>query len=148
MSTYCLEPMNIRCLCGFRPVIKTKKTAKGYTSKLECHCGKVFEGQEIDTEISSRHRTIKRSMALGAFMYDDYWRLIKMNPNRVYETVKKACVDYKLDALYEDYIIYLVGLEGLYVLQKNKLIETCGVVDGRQLYTLLSEPKTAVFMEG
>lgn len=57
-----------------------------------------------------------------------------MNVDKVYETVKEVCKD--LDAIYEDYIIYLVGHEGLYLLRKEKLVESCGVVNGRQLYAL------------
>lgn len=40
------------------------------------------------------------------------------------------------DAIYEDYIINLVGYAGLKYLKEYKLIETCGIVNGRQLYTL------------
>lgn len=57
-----------------------------------------------------------------------------MNADQVYKTVKDVCGD--LDAVYEDYIIYLVGYEGLYVLRENKLVESCGVVNGRKLYAL------------
>ena len=41
-----------------------------------------------------------------------------------------------LDAVYEDYIIHLVGDTGLRALLSNKLLESCGVVNGRKLYTL------------
>lgn len=58
-----------------------------------------------------------------------------MNPEQVYKTIKEVCSD--MDAIYEDYIIYLVGYEGLYVLRENELIESCGVIDGRKLYTLM-----------
>lgn len=58
-----------------------------------------------------------------------------MNPDQVYKTVKDVCGD--MDAIYEDYIIYLVGYEGLYVLRENELVESCGVIDGRKLYTLM-----------
>ena len=57
-----------------------------------------------------------------------------MNADQVYKTVKDVCGD--LDAIYEDYIIYLVGYEGLYVLRENRLVESCGVVNGRKLYAL------------
>ena len=52
----------------------------------------------------------------------------------VYQTVKKDCEG--LDSIYEDYIVHLVGMHGLVALQKSKLLETCGVVQGRQLYVL------------
>lgn len=57
-----------------------------------------------------------------------------MTVDRVYKTVRDVCDNF--DAVYEDYIIYLVGYEGLYLLQSNRLLETCGVVNGRQLYVL------------
>lgn len=41
-----------------------------------------------------------------------------------------------LDSIYEDYIIRLVGVKGLYSLINHQFIETCGVVNGRQLYVL------------
>lgn len=42
----------------------------------------------------------------------------------------------KVDAIYEDYILMLVGLNGLLALKEHKLIEACGNIQGRQLYTL------------
>ena len=57
-----------------------------------------------------------------------------MNVDKIYETVKEVFND--LDAIYEDYLIYLVGFEGFYILIENHLLETCGVVNGRQLYVL------------
>lgn len=41
-----------------------------------------------------------------------------------------------LDSVYEDYIIKVIGEFGLYMLRKHKLLETCGVINGRQLYVL------------
>ena len=46
-----------------------------------------------------------------------------------------------LDAIYEDFIIYLVGHIGLDELRKNQLVEACGVVNGKQLYTLIDKDK-------
>lgn len=40
------------------------------------------------------------------------------------------------DALYEDYIIHMIGVVGLNALKDNRLLESCGVVNGRQLYAL------------
>lgn len=57
----------------------------------------------------------------------------------VYEIVKLEFA--KIDALYEDYIIHLIGTIGLKILLKNKCLETCGVVNGRQLYALCSKDK-------
>lgn len=43
----------------------------------------------------------------------------------------------KLDAVYEDYILKLVGIFGLQALKDCGLIEPCGVVNGRQLYSIM-----------
>lgn len=42
-----------------------------------------------------------------------------------------------MDAVYEDYIIELIGKFGLLLLRECKLLEPCGVIGGRQLYTLV-----------
>lgn len=41
-----------------------------------------------------------------------------------------------MDAIYKDYIIQMVGVYGFNALIENKLLESCGVVNGRQLYVL------------
>ena len=55
----------------------------------------------------------------------------------VYEMVERECDG--VDAIYEDYIIYLVGGKGLKALIENRLVETCGVINGNQLYTLCNK---------
>lgn len=57
-------------------------------------------------------------------MYVDY----------VYDIVQRDTEG--MDAIYEDYFIQMVGVHGLEELIKHKLVETCGVVYGRQLYVL------------
>lgn len=52
----------------------------------------------------------------------------------VYNIVKEELEGF--DAIYEDYIINIVGYAGLHHLKMHKLIEACGVVNGRQLYAL------------
>lgn len=42
----------------------------------------------------------------------------------------------KLDAVYEDYILHLVGIEGMRALIEYNLVEPCGSVEGRKLYVL------------
>lgn len=42
-----------------------------------------------------------------------------------------------MDAIYEDYILHMVGTVGLFALKDYKLVETCGIVNGRQLYALV-----------
>ena len=42
----------------------------------------------------------------------------------------------KVDAVYEDAIIDLIGEKGLTLLREYHLIETCAVFNGRKLYAL------------
>ena len=55
----------------------------------------------------------------------------------VYAIIKDVCNG--MDAIYEDYIIRTVGEAGLCELRGAKLLEACGVVNGRQLYTLVAK---------
>ena len=52
----------------------------------------------------------------------------------VYEIVKNEGRNW--DALYQDFILEMVGVMGMDALLENKLLETCGVVNGRQLFVL------------
>ena len=52
----------------------------------------------------------------------------------IYEIVKNKSKDF--DAIYQDYILELVGVIGLQALVENDLLEGCGSVNGRQLYVL------------
>lgn len=52
----------------------------------------------------------------------------------LYDLVKQEFEDF--DVIYEDAIVHLIGTFGLNMLRMHKLVETCGVVDGRQLYVL------------
>lgn len=52
----------------------------------------------------------------------------------VYEIVKNEGRNF--DALYQGYILELVGIMGMQALLENNLLETCGVVNGRQLFVL------------
>lgn len=40
------------------------------------------------------------------------------------------------DALYEDYIIHMIGTLGLNMLLTANRLESCGMINGRKLYTL------------
>ena len=40
------------------------------------------------------------------------------------------------DALYEEHNIHMIGTVGLNAMHGKGLLESCGVVDGRRLYTL------------
>lgn len=54
--------------------------------------------------------------------------------DKVYHAVARESQG--LDAIYEDYIIRLVGEEGFELLREQKVLTTCGSVNGRNLYTL------------
>jgi hypothetical protein len=51
-----------------------------------------------------------------------------------YQILKSS--EKELDAMYEDYIIHLIGVAGLTELRGNSLLEPCGIIHGRQLYAL------------
>jgi len=53
----------------------------------------------------------------------------------VYDIVRLDCEG--VDAIYRDYIKQMVGVYGLNALLEHKLLEGCGVVNGRQLYVLI-----------
>ena len=55
----------------------------------------------------------------------------------VYNMVKTECKG--MDSIYADYIIRCVGVYGLNALEMHRLVETCGVVNGRQLFTLINK---------
>ena len=52
----------------------------------------------------------------------------------IYNLVKSESKN--LDAIYSDYIVMLVGTHGFDALHENKLIESCGVGNGRFLFVL------------
>lgn len=41
--------------------------------------------------------------------------------------------------MYKDYIVQMIGVYGLAELESAGLLETCGVVNGRQLYVLANK---------
>lgn len=54
--------------------------------------------------------------------------------DHVYDIVRLDCEG--MDAIYKDYIIRMIGVYGFNALYSERLLEGCGVVNGRQLYTL------------
>lgn len=58
----------------------------------------------------------------------------------VYNMISTECKD--MDSVYADYIIRCVGVYGLNALVAHQLVETCGVVNGRQLFTILEKKET------
>ena len=53
----------------------------------------------------------------------------------VYGIVRLDCEG--LDSIYGDYIKQMVGVYGLNALIGHKLVESCGVINGRRLYVLV-----------
>lgn len=56
----------------------------------------------------------------------------------IYDILKLDCEG--MDAIYKDHIIQMFGVYGFNALHVNRLIEGCGSINGRELYTLC--PKT------
>ena len=54
--------------------------------------------------------------------------------DKLYDILKEESEGF--DAIYESHIKDVIGRRGLEVLIKNKLVESCGVVNGRRLYVL------------
>lgn len=59
---------------------------------------------------------------------------VKEYLERVYHTLAKECQG--MDAIYEDYIIRVIGEEGLELLRSECVLSTCGYINGRTLYVL------------
>lgn len=60
--------------------------------------------------------------------------LTTMYVDYVYDIVRLDCEG--MDSIYKDYIIQMVGVYGLNALIEHKLVESCGVINGRRLYVL------------
>lgn len=67
---------------------------------------------------------------------------MKTYADYVYEIVRNELDGF--DAIYEDYIINIVGYAGLTELRSNKLLEACGVVNGRQLYAIVDQKQKEI----
>ena len=59
---------------------------------------------------------------------------LKQYTDKVYHALASECQG--LDAIYEDYIINLIGEEGFELLRYEKILTVCGSVNGRTLYVL------------
>ena len=59
---------------------------------------------------------------------------LPMDADRAYDILKRECSG--MDAIYEDYIISLVGATGFSLLRNRKLLGLCGSINGRTLYVL------------
>lgn len=57
-----------------------------------------------------------------------------MKANEYMQQLKAAFP--KADAIYEDTIIDICGREGLLCLREIRLIESCGIIEGRRLYAI------------
>lgn len=56
----------------------------------------------------------------------------------VYEILKKETTG--MDAVYDDYILSLVGVSGLHDLLINNLLESCGSINDNRLYAICEKP--------
>ena len=54
--------------------------------------------------------------------------------DKLYDILKEESEGF--DAIYENFVMDVIGRRGLEVLMQNNLIESCGVVKGRRLYVL------------
>ena len=59
--------------------------------------------------------------------------------NDIYEVILEEFAG--LDAVYEDAIIELIGTYGLNLLIQHRLLESCGVINERQLYVINNADK-------
>jgi hypothetical protein len=59
--------------------------------------------------------------------------------DHIYSVIKLETSE--MDAIYGDYIKQLIGVFGFNSLYSCKLIESCGVVNGRQLFVLCDMPR-------
>ena len=57
--------------------------------------------------------------------------------DHIYEIVKNDTLG--LDSVYGDYIKQMVGVYGLNSLIEHRLVESCGVINGRRLYVLVDK---------
>ena len=59
---------------------------------------------------------------------------MKLYAKFIYDIIKEETQG--LNAVYEDYIVMSVGLRGLTALTKYGFIESCGIINGRQMYAV------------
>lgn len=86
-------------------------------------CTICWKSSGIKCEIKNEE-SIKMTAENKQFTYTD----------AVYELIKDECEG--MDAIYEDYIVSLVGNCGLAALKRAGLVEGCGSINFRQLYVL------------
>lgn len=97
----------------------------GDTSGVRNSCAECWEQSGLEYEIKNKESV--NMQTLKEFYETPFVDL-------VYMTVKSETLG--LDSIYKDYIINLVGVMGLNALIEHKLVEGCGVVNGRKLYVL------------
>ena len=80
-------------------------------------------------------------------VYTPNYEWLGMAPRRAFAILKTEAqtreilrdlkgIHSNMETLYEDIIIDTIGQEGLYALRSHHLIETCGMFEGRKLYTI------------
>ena len=122
------------------------KTEKWYSKRLHEYFMEHYGEHEYDSEWFVNPAPNKWKCYLPGpqltitFACDDdgevteYVHGMSMRPEVLYSIVEAA--GRGMDALYEDFIIHLVGEEGFQVLRTHKKLCTCGSINGRNLYTL------------
>ena len=77
----------------------------------------------------------ERTAVGGQLVHDSAWEVTpEKYANYVYDLLKHDCEG--MDSIYEDYIINCVGVNGFTALHEFGLLESCGLINGRQLYVL------------
>ena len=114
------EFINIFCPSAFN-LKEHKNCSKG----LENTCKECWEQCGLEYEIKNEETIEMNNLK-------DFYTLPFVD--LVYETVRFETLG--LDSIYKDYIINLVGITGLNALIEHKLVEGCGIVNGRKLYVL------------
>lgn len=75
--------------------------------------------------------TIKQS-------YEDYEleRECRAKEAQSYYSALGCYFHWKVDAIYEDKILDIIGQHGLDLIREFRLMEPCGIINGRKLYAL------------
>lgn len=67
-------------------------------------------------------------------MVTEQYDPLTLKPEKLHEIMPGSTRG--MDAVYEDYIIKLIGREGFDILRNHKILESCSSVNGCRLYTV------------
>jgi hypothetical protein len=68
--------------------------------------------------------------------YDDYQAELDALAQEAQDYYCLLCSAIKADAIYEDAIIDTIGKYGFDLIRQFRLIESCGIINGRKLYAI------------